>query len=50
MSQLSNGLMGDHGYEFRLSVATLAFALIFFGAGPIARDHIRVSGGGGRSK
>jgi hypothetical protein len=30
--------MGDHGYEFRLSVATLAFALIFFGAGPIARD------------
>jgi putative oxidoreductase len=37
-----NGLIGspDHpGYEFALSVAALAFALIFFGGGPIAIDH-----------
>ena len=36
-----NGLMGQGGYEFPLAVATMAFALIFFGAGPIALDHIR---------
>lgn len=45
---LHNGLMGspDHpGYEFPLAAATLAFALICFGAGPIAIDHI-VRGGG----
>jgi putative oxidoreductase len=35
-----NGLTADHGMEFPLAVATLAFALIFFGAGPIALDHI----------
>ena len=35
-----NGLTGDHGYEFPLAVAALAFALIFFGAGPISLDHI----------
>lgn len=35
-----NGLTGDHGFEFPLALATLAFALIFFGAGPIALDHI----------
>lgn len=40
-----NGLMGDHGYEFPLAVASLAFALIFFGAGPIAFDHILRGGG-----
>jgi len=46
-----NGLMGKGGYEFPLAVATLAFALIFFGAGPIALDHIRARGGiGGRFK
>jgi hypothetical protein len=28
------------GYEFPLAVATLAFALIFFGAGPIALDQV----------
>ncbi|HEY6338076.1 MAG TPA: DoxX family protein [Candidatus Sulfotelmatobacter sp.] len=37
---LHNGLTGDHGFEFPLAVATLAFALIFFGAGPVALDHI----------
>ena len=40
-----NGLMGDHGYEFPLVLAAMAFALIFFGAGPISIDHV-VSGGG----
>jgi putative oxidoreductase len=40
---LHNGLMGAPdrpGFEFPLAVATLAFALIFFGAGPIALDHV----------
>jgi len=40
-----NGLMGDHGYQFPLALAAIAFALIFFGAGPIAFDSLR---GGGR--
>lgn len=44
-----NGLTADHGVEFPLAVATLAFALIFFGAGPIAMDHI-LRGGGSVSK
>lgn len=42
-----NGLLGNGGYEFPLALATLAFALIFFGGGPIAFDHIRAPGGGG---
>lgn len=41
-----NGLMGDHGYEFPLALAALAFGLIFLGAGSIAFDHIRAPGGG----
>lgn len=45
-----NGLTGDKGYEFPLSVATLAFALIFFGSGPISLDHILRGGGGGMAK
>lgn len=45
-----NGLTGNGGYEFPLALAALAFALIFFGAGPIAFDHIRAPGGGGKSK
>jgi putative oxidoreductase len=40
------GLMATGGYEFPLALAALAFALIFFGAGPIAFDHIRAPGGG----
>lgn len=43
-----NGLMGDKGYEFPLALAALAFALIFFGSGPIAFAHLR--GGGGKSR
>jgi len=45
-----NGLTGDHGYEFPLAVATLAFALIFFGSGPISLDHIVRGGGSGMGK
>ena len=41
-----NGLMGNGGYEFPLALAALAFGLIFFGAGPIALDHIRAPGAG----
>jgi putative oxidoreductase len=40
-----NGLMGEHGYEFPLALLALAFALIFFGAGPISIDHV-IRGGG----
>ncbi|HST09201.1 MAG TPA: DoxX family protein [Terriglobales bacterium] len=41
-----HGLLGNGGYEFPLALWTMAFALIFFGAGPISIDAIR---GGGRS-
>jgi putative oxidoreductase len=40
-----NGLMSPGGIEFPLALATLAFALIFFGAGPIALDHVLRGGG-----
>ena len=43
-----NGLTGDHGFEFPLAAATIAFVLIFFGAGPISLDHVLRGGGGGR--
>ena len=45
-----NGFMADGGYEFPLTLAAIAFALIFFGGGPMAFDSIRSGGGGGRSK
>lgn len=45
-----NGLLGDKGYQFPLALAAIAFALVFFGAGPIALDSIRRGGGGGMSK
>jgi putative oxidoreductase len=41
-----NGLTGQGGYEFPLALAAIAFALIFFGAGPISLDGVR---GGGRT-
>lgn len=44
---VKHGLLGAGGYEFPLAVAAIAFALIFFGAGPIALDHIRGGGGSG---
>jgi len=40
-----NGLTGDHGYEFPLALAALAFALIFLGGGPISIDHVLRGGG-----
>ena len=40
-----NGLTGDHGYEFPLALAALAFALIFFGGGQISFDHVLRGGG-----
>lgn len=46
-----NGLVGSAdrpGYEFPLIAAALAFALICFGAGPIALDHVLRGGGGGK--
>ena len=42
---LHKGLTGDGGFEFPLAVATLAFALIFLGGGPIALDHVLRGGG-----
>jgi putative oxidoreductase len=39
-----NGLLGNGGYQFPLALAAIAFALIFFGAGPIAFDSIRRGG------
>lgn len=45
-----NGLTGNGGYEFPLSLAALAFALMFLGGGSIALDHVRAPGGGGKSK
>jgi putative oxidoreductase len=43
-----NGLRGPNGMELPLAVATLAFALIFFGAGPISLDGIVFRGRGGK--
>jgi putative oxidoreductase len=40
-----NGLMAEHGYEFPLALAAIAFSLIFLGAGPIALDAIRGTSG-----
>jgi putative oxidoreductase len=50
---LHNGIIGspDHpGYNFPLAVAALAFALIFFGGGAIAIDHVLRGGGSAGSK
>jgi len=45
-----NGLKGQGGYEFPLALAAIAFALVFFGGGPMAFDSLRRGGGGVRSK
>jgi putative oxidoreductase len=39
-----HGLTGPGGYEYPLLVCTAAFALIFFGAGPISLDWLFSSG------
>lgn len=41
-----NGLRGPGGFEFPMAVAVIAFALIFFGGGPISLDWVF----GGRSE
>ena len=44
----NNGLIGspDHpGIEFPMAAAAIAFALIFFGGGAIALDHVLRGGG-----
>jgi len=46
-----NGLTGSPGrpgYELPLALIALAFALIFFGGGPIAIDHVLRGGGGAK--
>ena len=45
-----NGLRGNMGYEFPLALAAIAFALIFYGGGPIALDSVRKGGGRGGGK
>jgi putative oxidoreductase len=45
-----NGMITDHGYGFGIALAALAFALIFFGGGSIAFDHVRSSGSGAKFK
>jgi len=42
-----NGLLGDHGYQFPLSLAAISFALICYGAGPLALEIIRRGGKSG---
>ena len=49
MVHWKDGLLGKAGYQFPLSLATIAFALIFYGAGPFALDALR-RGGAGKSK
>lgn len=39
-----NGLLGEHGYEFPLSLAAIALALICYGAGPLALEILRRGG------
>lgn len=41
-----NGLIGNGGYQFPLTLAAIAFALIFFGGGPFALDSIWGKGRG----
>jgi len=50
---LHNGLIGSPdrpGYEFAIAAFALAFAIIFFGGGPIAIDHVLRGGGRGASR
>ena len=47
---LKTGMVGQGGYEFPLALGTMAFALIFLGAGPIAVDAIIKGGGGKKSR
>jgi putative oxidoreductase len=39
-----HGLLAPGGYQFPLAVASIAFAMIFFGAGPFALDALKPTG------
>jgi putative oxidoreductase len=39
-----NGLLAQHGYEFPLALAAIAFLLICYGPGPVALEIIRKGG------
>jgi putative oxidoreductase len=41
---LHNGFLGQGGYQFPLALATMAFALLFTGGGPISFDWVFGSG------
>ncbi len=41
-----NGLLAEHGYQFPLALAAMAFAIIFVGAGSFSLDALRGGGGG----
>jgi putative oxidoreductase len=45
-----HGLLGEGGYQFPLALAAIAFALVFFGGGPMAFDSIRKGAGRVKSK
>jgi putative oxidoreductase len=45
-----HGLTGQGGYEFPLAAATIAFALLCFGGGPLGFNFGRGSSGWGKSK
>jgi len=36
-----NGLLGEHGYEFALSLTAICFTLICYGSGPLSLEFIR---------
>jgi len=36
-----NGLLGEHGYEFALSIAAMCFTLICYGGGPLSLEILR---------
>ena len=39
-----SGLMADHGYEFPLALAAIAFTLICYGSGPLGLEILRKGG------
>lgn len=39
-----NGLLAQHGYEFPLSLAVIAFTLICYGSGPLGLEILRRGG------
>jgi putative oxidoreductase len=43
-----SGLLGEHGYQFPLSLAAISLALICYGPGPLAFEILR-RGGAGKS-